>query len=67
MAAKDNTVIFISKKRADGQYYNSGSKFRTLEYGKDAGIFVAEGNKGQYLIKFMGIFCFVDGKNVTPY
>ena len=67
MAAKDNTVIFISKKRADGKYYNSGSKFRTLKYGDEAGVYVGPGNNGQYLIKFLGVHAFVKGNEVTPY
>lgn len=67
MAAKDNTVIFISKKRADGKYYNSGSKFRTLDYGDEAGAYVGPGNNGQYLIKIFGFFAFVKGNEVTAY
>lgn len=67
MAVKDGTVIMISNKRADGAYYNSGSTFRTLKYGNDSGVFVSTGNKGQYLIKFMGVFCFVDGNSVKTY
>lgn len=67
LAVKDGTVIMISRQRADGVYYNSGSTFRTLKYGDDSGEFVGLGNKGQYLIKFMGVFCFVDGNSVKTY
>ncbi len=67
MVAKDNTVIFMSKKRADGKYYNSGSILRTLDYGDEAGVYVGQGNNGQYLIKFLGINAFVNGNTVTPY
>lgn len=67
MSIKENTRIMRSKTNANKTIYNAGSTFRTVDYGDEAGEFVSVANKGQYLIKYLGAFVFVDGNSVKPY
>ena len=67
MSIQENTKIMLSKYNANKTIYNTGSTFRTVDYGDEAGEFVSVANKGQYLIKYLGIFVFVDGNSVKPY
>ena len=67
MCVKENTRIMLSKTNANKTIYNTGSTFRTVNYGDEAGEFVSVANKGQYLIKYLGVFVFVDGNSVKPY
>ncbi|MFV8347265.1 peptidoglycan-binding domain-containing protein [Flavobacterium sp. ZB4P13] len=68
MAAKDDTVIFNSKKIASGAYTNTGqSVWGKFNYGDALGTYVGANVSGFYLIKMGTRFYYVKSNEVKTY
>lgn len=70
MANANDVSIFNAAQTASGTYFNAGTKpfsRSSFDYGEEMGTFVAVKTGNQFLIKFDGVYYFVDGAKVKAY